>query len=165
MITATPAKKTAMIFAGEIFDGRDAEHPKITDRGDVAHVVRVRAMPARHLGEVLAACTDEAALIQLVATVALLDDKGEVIDWLPVDAGWVDNLDDVPHVLLVEAAKRLNFSRAASWGHRQIEAKQFQAPLLLKADEMLSPVVEKMAALLLSSLRSSESLAARSTKS
>ncbi len=165
MTTATPAKKTAMIFAGEIFDGREAEHPKIIDRGDVAHVVRVRALPARHLGRVLAACTDEAALLELVCTVALPDDKGEPAEWLPVDENWIDNLADDSHLALVEAAKRLNFTRAASWGHRQIEAKQFQAPLLLKADEMLSPVVEKMAALLISSLRSSESAAKPTTKS
>ncbi len=165
MTTATPAKKTAMIFAGEIFDGRAVDHPRVIDLDGVAHDVRVRAMPARHLGQVLGACTDESALLELVCTVALETDKGGVLDWLPVDAGFVDNLTDESHALLLEAAKRLNFSRAASWGQRQIEAKQFQAPLLLKADEMLSPVVEKMAHLLISSLRQSESAAKPSTKS
>jgi hypothetical protein len=166
MTTSTPATKTAMIFAGEIFDGRDTDHGKVLDLNDASHDVRVRAMPARHLGRVLEACTDEAKLLELTCTVALKDDKtGEVIDWVPVDATFIDNLQESCHVRLVEAAKRLNFSRAANWGHRQIEAKQFQAPLLLKADEMLSPVVEKMAHLLISSLRSSESPAGRSTKS
>lgn len=165
MTTATPAKKTAMIFAGEIFDGSTKDHPKILDLEGNAHDVRVRAMPARHLGKILGVCTDEAALLETVATLALKDDKGEVIDWLPVDAAFIDNLADASHAQLVEAAKRLNFSRAADWGGRQIEAKQFQAPLLLRADEMLSPVVEKMAHLLISSLRSGESPAARATKS
>jgi hypothetical protein len=166
MTTATPASKTSMIFAGEIFDGSDEKHPKIRDLEGNLHTVRVRAMPGRHIGKVLAVCTDEAALIELVSTVAIKDDKtGEVIDWVPVDATFVDNVDDASHLLLVEAAQRQNFSRASTWGRRQIEAKKFQAPLLLQADEMLSPVVEKMAHLLISSLRSSESQAKPSTKS
>jgi len=165
MITSTPAKKTAVIFAGEVFDGHDTAHPKACDLDGNLHDVRVRAMPARRLGDVLRVCTDEAALVELVSVVAIKDDKGELIDWLPVDAAFVDNLDDASHVALLEAAKRLNFSRAANWGNRQIQAKQFQAPLLLKADEMLSPIVEKMAALLISSLKSSGSPAAPATKS
>lgn len=165
MTTATPAKKTAMIFAGEMFDGHDTAHPKIRDLDGTEHDVRVRAMPARHLGRVLHACTDEAALLEIVCLVAIRDDKGELVDWLAADAAFIDNLDDAAHVALVEAAKRLNFSRAANWGHRQIEAKQFQAPLLLKADEMLSPIVERMAGLLISSLRSAESPARPATRS
>jgi len=97
--------------------------------------------------------------------VSLRDDKDAHLEWAEVSREWVDNLDDASHLLLVEAAKRLNFSRAALWGHRQIEAKQFQAPLLLKADEMLSPVVEKMAHLLISSLQASGSLAKLTTPS
>ncbi len=165
MTTTTPAAKTAMIFAGETFDGSDAQHPKASDVEGNLHEVRVRALPARHLGEVLKACTDEAAMLELVCVLAVRDDKGELIDWLKVDASFVDNLDDASHVMLLEAAQRLNFSRAASWGERQIAAKQFQAPLLLKADEMLSPIVERMAGLLISSLKLSASPGAPSTKS
>lgn len=165
MTTATLPSKTAVIFAGEVFDGRDPQHPLVRDLDGNTHTVRVRAMPARHLGRVLELCTSEAGLLELVCLVAVKDAAGEIVDWVAVDAAFVDNLADESHVALVEAGKRLNFSRAASWGHRQIEAKQFQAPLLLKADEMLSPVVEKMAHLLISSLRSSESSGKTTTKS
>lgn len=165
MTTATPAKKIAVIFSGEVFDGSDATHPRVRDLEGNAFDVRVRAMPARHLGRVLALCADEAGLIELVSLVSVKDESGAHLEWAAVSAEWVDNLDPDSHVLLQEAAKRLNFSRAALWGQRQIEAKQFQAPLLLKADEMLSPVVEKMAHLLISSLQSSGALAAPTTKS
>lgn len=164
MNSDTPPSKTSIIFGGEVFDGRDSAHPRVIDRDGIAHDVRVRAMPARHLGRVLEVCTDEALLLEVVCSVAYRP-EGLPSDWVPVDANFVDNLSDESHVLLVEAAKRQNFSRAASWGERQIAAKQWQAPLLLKADEALKPVVEKMAALLLSSLRSSGSLAAPATKS
>lgn len=154
-----------MIFAGEVFDGSHPSRPLARHVDGNTHEVRVRALPARHLGDVLKACTDEAALLELVCLVAVRDDKGELVDWLKADAAFVDALDDTSHVMLLEAAQRLNFSRAASWGERQIAAKQFQAPLLLKADEMLSPVVERMVALLSSSLRSSASLGGPATKS
>lgn len=165
MTTATPAKRTAVIFAGEVFDGSDAAHPKARDLAGNLHDVRVRAMPARHLGRVLQLCTDEAALLDFVCMLPAVEGEEQAIGgWSPVPPGWSDNLDDASHVALLEAAQRLNFSRAANWGERQIAAKQFQAPLLLKADEMLSPVVEKMAALLISSLKSSGSPAAPATK-
>lgn len=165
MTTATPAKKIAVIFAGEVFDGSDSTHPRIRDLEKNEFDVRVRAMPARHLGRVLALCADEPALIEFVCLVSVKGEGGGHVEWAEVSREWVDNLQDDSHVALLEAAKRLNFSRAALWGQRQIEAKQFQAPLLLKADEMLSPVVEKMAHLLISSLQSSGALAAPTTKS
>jgi hypothetical protein len=166
MTTATPPKKTVVIFAGEIFDGRDKEHPKVRDLDGNEIIVRVRAMPARHLGRVLALCQHEALLLEFLcyvrradqADAVAVDDKEappEIAGWATVPLGWADNLDDASHELLLEAGKRLNFSRAASWGQRQIEAKQFQQPLLLKTDEMLAPVVEKMVHLLVSSLQRS----------
>ena len=159
MITSTTApKKTAIVFAGETLLAKTLDEKEIQ--------VRVRAMPARHLGRVLQLCTDEASLLELVCLLPATDeDENEIPGWQRVPPGWPDNLADESHVVLLEAAKRLNFTRAAQWGERQIEAKQFQAPLLLKADELLSPLVEKMARLLISSLPSSASPAAPSTKS
>jgi len=66
MTTSTPAKKTAVIFAGEIFDGFSPSHPRILDHEGNEFIVRARAMPARHLGRVLALCADEPGLIELV---------------------------------------------------------------------------------------------------
>ena len=177
MTTSTPPTKTAVIFAGEIFDGSDAAHPLIVDLEGREFTVRARAMPARHLGRVLQLCTDEAALLEFVCLVRAESDpstlnsqlstspNSQLSGWQPADAAFVDNLADASHVLLMEAAKRLNFSRAATWGHRQIEAGQMKTGLMLKTDEMLSPVVEKMAHLLISSLKLSESPAKPTTKS
>lgn len=133
--------KLSIVFAGE-------EHPaKIrTAAGLTTVLVRVRAMPARHLGTVLKLCTDEAALIDFVCEYQEIDEATQAIRWTPAPAGWADNLDDESHLVLLEAAKRQNFSRAMSWGERQIAAKEFQAPLLLKADEVLMPVIAKMVA-------------------
>ncbi|HEY0966925.1 MAG TPA: hypothetical protein VGD88_06020 [Opitutaceae bacterium] len=142
--------KTAIVFSGE-----EIRAVVRTDKGDRSILVRVRSMPARHLGTILALCTDEAALLDFVCQRQTLDENEHATGWEPVPAGWADDLHDESHVLLLEAAKRLNFTRAAAWGHRQIEAKQFQAPLLLKADEILMPVVQKMAALLVSSQKPS----------
>ena len=124
MTTTTTPSKLAVIFAGE-------ELPAIMLDGSSVQV-RVRAMPARHLGKVLATCTDEAALLDLVCSVpSPVDDKEERLfaGWQPVPANWADNLDDKDpgYAKLLETAKRLNFSRAAAWGERQIAAKQFQA--------------------------------------
>jgi hypothetical protein len=89
----------------------------------------------------------------------------EIAGWARVPSGWSDNLDDASHAALVEAAQRLNFSRAANWGERQIAAKQFQAPLLLKADKALAPALEEMVRLVISSLPPAASPAAPATKS
>ncbi|PTX95772.1 hypothetical protein [Opitutus sp. ER46] len=165
MATDRPPSKTSIIFAGEIFAGQDADHPHIRDIAGNPHAVRVRAMPARHLGRVLELCTDEAGLLELVLQRSETDADGKLIGWVPVDAAFVDNLDDSSHDLLVHAASRQNFQRAATWGERAIAAKTFQAPLLLKADEALSPVIQRMVRLLISSLPQSGSPAAPTTSS
>ncbi|MBI5692586.1 MAG: hypothetical protein HZC55_21095 [Verrucomicrobia bacterium] len=145
MPTPTSVSKLAVIFAGEDLTARLHDGSSLP--------VRVRAMPARHLGRVLALCTDEAALLDFVCLVPAAEGEAQPVPgWSRVPEGWADNLTDASHAELLEAAHRLNFSRAANWGRRQIAAKQFQAPLLLEADEALAPVVEKMTRLLLSSL-------------
>ncbi|MES2692791.1 MAG: hypothetical protein V4773_04905 [Verrucomicrobiota bacterium] len=152
MTTTTPATKTAMIFAGEVFDGTDTAHPPARDLNHVAHTVRVRAMPARHLGKVLNVCTDEAALLELVCLVSLCDEAGKHVDWLPVDSAFIDNLDEPSHVMLVAAAQRLNFSRAANWVERQIAAHQVQSTLIAKQTEIMAPMVQEIVRSLVSSL-------------
>ena len=170
-VTKTPPPRLSIVFAGEIFDGHDAGHPLIRDNAGRAFFVRVRAMPARHLGRILQICLDEAALLEFVCQAAPVPDPGAEPaalippPWEPVSPDWIDGLDDASHLLLVDAAQRLNFTRAAHWGERQIAARNFQAPLLLKVDESMSPVVAKMVGLILSSLKSSGSLPEPSTTS
>lgn len=166
--TSTPPSRLSVIFSGDTFDGRDDAHPLISDKGGNSYLVRVRAMPARHLGRVLQLCLDEAALLEFVCQVAPATAEISKLcapAWEPATAEWVDVLDDESHVLLVNAAQDQNFTRAASWGERQIAAKNFQAPLLMKADETMGPVVAKMVGLIVSSLKSSGSLPEPSTKS
>ena len=168
MSSSTKPSPLAVIFGGEVFDGRDEQHPLIKLLDGTTTPVRVRAMPVRHLGAVLQVCTDEAALLDFVCQVpAPADDANprEFPGWQPVARSWADNLEDESHVALLEAAHRLNFSRAAKWGERQITAKQFQAPMLMKADAVLMPLVKEMAALLVSSLPPSVSPAEPATKS
>ncbi len=158
ILPATPPSKLSVIFAGEEIPARTLNGAPL--------LVRVRAMPARHLGRVLELCLDEGALLDFVCMVPIAtEEPSEITGWSRVPAGWADNLDDTSHVALLEAAKKLNFSRAASWGTRQIAAKQFQAPILLEADEALAPQFQKMVRLLMSSLPPSASPAAPSTKS
>ena len=169
-VTTTPPPRLSVIFSGEVFDGHDAAHPRIRDLGGNEQIVRVRAMPARHLGRILQLCLDEAAFLEFVCYIprpapATNEEPNGIHGWMPVPVGWPDNLDDASHQLLVEAAQRQNFTRAASWGERQIAAKNFQAPLLLRADETMAPVVAKMVGLIVSSLKSSGSLPELSTTS
>jgi hypothetical protein len=128
---------------------------------------RVRALPARRLGQVLNLCTNEAALIELCTQA--VEDTAEIgaiqPSYADVPEGWADNLTDESHIELYQAAKELNFTRAADWGKRQIAAKQFQAPLLLEANTALEPYLREMIHLALSSLPPSALQAAASTKS
>lgn len=162
MITDSLPRKTTICFAGEevlagFLDGSET-------------LIRVRAMPVRHLGRVLALCTDEAKLLEFVCmepTVAPAErpEGSDFAGWQRVPESWADNLAEESHLALLEAAKRLNFTRAAAWAERQIAAKQFQGPILMQADEALMPLVEKMTRLALSSLPAPASPAAPSTKS
>lgn len=168
--TAAPAapSKTSVIFAGEIFDGSDAAHPLAVDLADKTHEVRVRAMPARHLQRVVNAIADEHALLSICCQLAKRDPEkpAHLVEWIEAGEAWVENLSDESHLLLVEAAKRQNFSRAAKWGQRQIEAKTFQAPLLQgMANDVLRPLVKEMALLLASSLVPAASPGGSPTKS
>lgn len=160
--TQTLPRKTLIAFKGEEITA--------TFLDASTTLIRVRAMPARHLGQVMAACTDEAKLLELCCMEPTPAGEEDAPDaplrgWRAVAPGWADNLADASHVELLEAAQRLNFGRAAAWAERQIAAKQFQAPILMKADEALLPIVEKLTRLALSSLPAPASPAAPSTSS
>jgi hypothetical protein len=157
--------KLSTVFAGTIFDGSTQDRPLIKNVVGELFIARVRAMPVRHLGEVFKRCTDEASLIEFTTSVASVDSAGTITEWIPASADWVDALSDDSHVLLYDSAQELNFSRAASWGERQIAAKKAQAPVLAMADRELSPHVQQMIASLLSSLPRSASQASASTQS
>ncbi len=162
MTASTLPRKTLIVFSGEEITAI------FLDKSE--SLIRVRAMPARHLGQVMAACTDEAKLLELCCMeptpTGEEDAEGTVVrGWRPVAPGWADNLSDASHAELLAASQKLNFGRAAAWAERQIAAKQFQAPILMKADEALMPLVEKMTRLALSSLPAPASPAAPSTKS
>lgn len=160
-VAETQPTKTAIAFAGEELPVRlrvEREVDGVIQTETVDTLVRVRAMPARHLGRVLQLCTDEGALLDFICQ-ERVPSEGTTPIWQPVPPHWSDNLDDEhpTYVELLEAAKRLNFSRAAAWGKRQIAAKQYQAPILAAAKDLLTPIATEMVASVLSSLRAQES--------
>lgn len=125
--------KLAIIFAGEDVPA--------TLRDGARHLVRVRSMPARHLGRVLALLDKEAELLDFVCF--LPRDKEEA-GFDPVPANFVDNLTPESHVALYETAKKLNFSEAVAWAERQITAKRVTGELGAKMEEVISPVMERL---------------------
>lgn len=135
---------SSLLFAGEIFDGRDADHPLIKLIDGRTTVLRVRQLPARHLlvpsiGYLdLYRLSKEAEILQLCVQQqhGASDPK-----WAEVDAAFVDNLDDVSHALLLDVAERLNFSRAVSQAERQIARGTQTLPLDTRmAATMMAPV-------------------------
>lgn len=170
---ASAPTKLSVIFAGEDHVAR------FIDGGPAATTVRVRAMPARHLARVLQLADKEAELLDFVCFAPVSQpgepgtNTGPSADgngitsaaWQRVPEGWADNLTDESHAELYEAAKRLNFSRAATWAERQIAAKQFTGELALKAEEALMPMMQQIVGLLGSLSRPPSTPAAPSTKS
>ena len=111
----------SILFAGETFDGRDADHPQATLIDGTNVTVRVRLMPQRHLIPLLDYFDlgREADLIERCTQVGTPHD-GQPVTWESADAAFVDSLDDASHNRLREAAERLNFTRAVSAAERQI---------------------------------------------
>lgn len=165
----TTPTKLSVVFAGEVFDNSKPSHPWIVLHDGSLHTVRVRAMPSRHLGRVLALADREAELLEFCCTVAVVIPKTETeaerIDWQPMTPEFVDSLDDTSHKLLVETAGRLNFTRAVQQAERSIAAGSLTIPLMEKADALLKPLAEKLASSVISSLAQSGSPAAPLTKS
>jgi hypothetical protein len=149
-------KSLSIIFGGEdasvsLIDGTSAK-------------VRVRALPARYLGDVLALAEKQTELIELCTAIPT-PTEGEQIPavfpgvrqpdgWVGVPHGWTENLSDVAHEMLYELARKLNFTRAATWGKRQIAAKKESAPLVEAAQEALRPIIQGLLASTSSALTS-----------
>ncbi len=136
---------SATLFAGEVLDGRDPEHPlcKLNDGTPV--VLRVRTLPARHLCTPATGYLDlrdlgrEADLLQLV----LQQRAGE--QWGDVTPDFVDRLSDESHAHLVKLADDLNFTRAVSQAERQIATGTQLLPLKKRlAETMLAPTREAL---------------------
>ncbi len=128
-----------LLFAGEVFDGRDETHPKTKLRDGSTIEVRVRLIPARHLTEDRVGYLDlyeagnEAARLELC-----VQRKSKEGAWVLVDAAFVDSLDDASHVFLLEVADRLNFDRAVSQAERQIATRRALVPLKTKLAEQIT---------------------------
>ncbi len=147
MNTSTPS--TTLLFAGESLS--------VTLIDKTTETVRVRAMPARHLMELLDLFDvgREAELLQKCVQRATGGNG-----WQPIDEAFVDNLEDESHLALVEKAKALNFQRAVSYGERQIANGQALQEMKKRiAGAMMTPIREELTSLM-SSLTSQLSQAA-----
>lgn len=112
-----PIPPTVILLGHEIFDGHDEAHPSVTLQDGSHAPVRVRIMPQRHLIPLLD-LFDLGREAELIERCAQRPDAAGA--WQPVDAAFVDLLNDASHLLLAESAKRLNFTRAVSAAERQI---------------------------------------------
>jgi hypothetical protein len=100
------------LFEARLIDGREA-------------MVRVRAMPARHMRRIVELSNDEAGLVEFVCLIPPgAGDKvpRDAAEWKSVPPGWAATLSDESFTGLVAAAQRLNFSRAETWAQRQVIA-------------------------------------------
>lgn len=136
----------SILFAGELFDGRDAEHPRVKFNDGTTAIVRVREMPARHHMELLELfhVGREADLIQRCAELGKEGEAGAVT-FEPFTAALVDSLDDASHLMLTEAAERRNFERAIATARRSIARGQTLGPLMETiAKQMLEPMRKEL---------------------
>ena len=163
--TTKQPSKVSIIFAGEEFFGQDESHPQIKLLDGSSVPVRVRAMPARHLGQVMGLATQQSELIDFVCYLPKDIEGGEIAGFDKVPQGWADNLTDESHALLWEAAKRLNFTRAAKWAEQQIAAKKFAMPIEMQSEEVMRPLLKMTAGLIASSLGVSGSSEKPTTRS
>lgn len=130
--------------------------------------VWVRALPQMHMGEVVRAAEHQHHLVELCCYLRTEDLPQEHtrentqcphIDppagYGAVPAGWAQNLEDESFDRIYELARRLNFSRAVTWGERQIAAKKAIAPLQRATIEQVAPLVEAVVASVLERFSSS----------
>ena len=142
-----------ILFAGESVTALLIDGSRVT--------VFVRELPARyhslvfrnaeHLAELVELCTYTIGAVRVTPAAAfpeVLPPHG----YSPVPAGWADNLKAESLHDLYDFAQKLNFTSAAATGKRQLAAKEWKAPLLLQAEEVLLPLVERLTSSLISSL-------------
>lgn len=135
----------SILFAGEIFDGRDPDHPRIQTRDSALHLVRVRELPARHHLELLDLfhIGREADLIQRCCETSSPPDSSPPgsFTWSPVTPEWVDALTDASHQALADACEKLNFQRAIATAQRQIARGTALRPVMLT---MMKPWMQEI---------------------
>lgn len=158
---------TALLFAGEVFDGSDEAHPlmKCVDGSSVA--VRVRVLSARHLITPNIGYIDlrdramESEVLQLCVQRLVKAENTAAPSWVPADENFVDNLDDASHTTLLDVADKLNFKRAVSQAERQIATGNSLLGLKEKmAKVMMAPTQKELESWISSaSSRISEALA------
>jgi hypothetical protein len=137
---------TTLLFAGETLDGRDTDHALVILKDNSTATVRVRAMAARHHLEMvdLFDLGREAELIEK-CTARLVAAEGDEPQWVPVDAAFIDNLDDASHVRLVALANALNFSRVISSAERAITSAAGLRELKTKiSEQQVAPMLAIM---------------------
>ncbi len=136
----TSLPPSTLLTGCELFDGRDDAHPLVPRIDGTTIALAVRIVPARHLLTPLTGYLDlreagkEPELLQLT----LRDAAGH-----EVDAAFIDLLDDTApaYALLLEAADRLNFTRAISQAERQIAINGALKPLKEKiATSLVAPL-------------------------
>lgn len=137
---------SSLLSGDEVFDGRDEAHPQISriDGTKIAQL-RVRMLPARHLTTPTTGYLDlrdvgrESEMLEMVVQQPFAG------RWAAVDAAFIDSLSDESHALLVEAADRLNFTRAVSQAERQIAMGTALLPLKRRlAETMLAPTKQAL---------------------
>lgn len=129
------------IFA-TIFSGIETNAVLHAEGGGTQSVhVRVHALPVRYLTLVLNLAEDESPLIELLTEIGTpIPDKPGQFTWAAVPSGWADNLTDDSHLELLEAAKKLNFSRAIAHGQRRVAAGRELAPIVTRWMNLASAV-------------------------
>jgi len=135
-------KPNSILFAGEILDGRDPDHPRAVLLDGTAQLVRVRTMPARHHLDLLDLfhVGREADLIQRCVEVGTEGEAGQRT-WSPVDAAWVDSLEHDSHARLAQVCEVLNLDKAIATAQRQVARGQSLRPVMdLIAQSMLAPM-------------------------
>lgn len=153
-----------ILFAGDIFDGRDAGHPLAQLRDGSTATVRIWERPARHHLELfqLLHVGREAELIERCAELRVSNSElpSSPSAWTPVDAAWVDNLTPASHALLAAAADALNFAGVIATLQRQITrgqnlepvskamTKQLLAPIKREFDSWMSSLTTQLSSAL-----------------
>jgi hypothetical protein len=149
-----PPNPLSILFAGEAYAA------KLVNNSSVP--VFVRALPQQFLGDFLAVAEQQHLVVELccylraprgAAAKRRVTEATPVIPpphgMKPVPVGWSQNLSDESFEELYAAACRLNFTRAANWGQRQIAAKKTVAPIQQAVLEQVAPLIEKMVTTLL----------------
>jgi len=133
----------SVLFAGEEREVELINHFKVR--------VFVRELPLKFLGDFLGVAETQHQVVEMCVYL-----EGEPIGdgafpripppvgYAPVPAGWDQNLTEASFYDLYDTACRLNFSKAATWAHRQIAAKKKVAPLYEAMMNQVLPLVTSL---------------------